>query len=49
VADNHIWSRFTRWCAQHGPGWPTVSDGVARDEGWPLYVQRYAVLLTEDR
>ena len=32
---------------RHGPGWPAVSDGVAHDEGWPLYLTRYAALLTE--
>jgi uncharacterized protein YndB with AHSA1/START domain len=29
----------------HGPEWPSVRDGVAHDEGWPLYLQRYADLL----
>ena len=33
---------------RHGPGWPAVSDGVAHDEGWPLYLRRYADLLTKD-
>ena len=32
---------------RHGPGWQAVSDGVAHDEGWPLYLTRYAALLTE--
>ena len=32
---------------RHGPGWPAVSDGVAHDEGWPLYLTRYAALFTE--
>jgi uncharacterized protein YndB with AHSA1/START domain len=31
---------------RHGPGWPAVSDGVADDGGWPLYLTRYAALLT---
>ena len=31
---------------RHGPGWEAVSDGVGHDEGWPLYLQRYAALLT---
>ena len=30
---------------RHGPGWESVRDGVANDEGWPLYLDRYAVLL----
>jgi uncharacterized protein YndB with AHSA1/START domain len=31
---------------RHGPGWESVSDGVAGDAGWPLYLDRYAALLT---
>jgi len=34
---------------RHGPGWQSVSEGVAGDEGWPLYLARYAALLTEGR
>jgi uncharacterized protein YndB with AHSA1/START domain len=33
---------------RHGPGWPAVSEGIANDEGWPLYLQRYAALFVED-
>jgi uncharacterized protein YndB with AHSA1/START domain len=29
---------------RHGPGWESVRDGVAHDEGWPLYLDRYAAL-----
>ena len=32
---------------RHGPGWEAVSDGVGHDEGWPLYLQRYAALFTD--
>ena len=32
---------------RHGPGWQAVRDGVAHDEGWPLYLTRYAALFTE--
>ena len=32
---------------RHGPGWESVRDGVAHDEGWPLYLSRYAALMTE--
>jgi uncharacterized protein YndB with AHSA1/START domain len=32
---------------RHGPGWESVRDGVAHDEGWPLYLTRYAALFTE--
>jgi uncharacterized protein YndB with AHSA1/START domain len=34
---------------RHGTDWPAVSDGVAHDQGWPLYLQRYAALLGEDK
>jgi uncharacterized protein YndB with AHSA1/START domain len=27
---------------RHGPGWEGVSQGVADDAGWPLYLARYA-------
>jgi len=29
----------------HGPGWPAVHEGVDSDQGWPLYLARYAALL----
>ena len=29
---------------RHGPGWQPVSDGVDGDQGWPLYLARYAAL-----
>jgi uncharacterized protein YndB with AHSA1/START domain len=31
---------------RHGAGWEGVRDGVAGDQGWPLYLQRYADLFT---
>jgi hypothetical protein len=31
---------------RHGPGWQAVSDGIDGDEGWPLYLARYAALFT---
>jgi uncharacterized protein YndB with AHSA1/START domain len=31
----------------HGPGWGAVSDGIAGDAGWPLYLKRYAALFGE--
>ena len=31
---------------RHGPGWQSVRDGVADDQGWPLYLDRYATLFT---
>lgn len=30
---------------RHGPGWPVVRDAVAEEQGWPLYLARYADLL----
>jgi hypothetical protein len=27
---------------RHGPGWPAVHEGVDSDQGWPLYLARYA-------
>ena len=30
---------------RHGEGWEGVRDGVAGDQGWPLYLRRYAELL----
>jgi uncharacterized protein YndB with AHSA1/START domain len=32
---------------RHGPGWDAVSDGIAGDGGWPLYLARYAELFAE--
>jgi hypothetical protein len=32
---------------RHGPGWQAVTDGVAGDAGWPLYLARYAALFSE--
>ncbi|MFF5076791.1 SRPBCC family protein [Actinoplanes sp. NPDC000266] len=29
---------------RHGPGWQSLRDGVNHDEGWPLYLKRYAAL-----
>ena len=31
---------------RHGPGWEGVRSGVDSEGGWPLYLQRYAALLT---
>ena len=30
---------------RHGEGWESVRDGVAGDQGWPLYLRRFADLL----
>ena len=34
---------------RHGEGWPAVSDGVADDAGWPLYLARFAALVVTGR
>ncbi len=34
---------------RHGDGWEGVRAGVAGDDGWPLYLRRYADLLGEAR
>src|SRR5262245_13686783 len=31
---------------RHGEGWEELREGVAGDEGWPLYLQRFAGLIT---
>lgn len=31
---------------RHGPGWPSIHDSVAGDQGWPLYLERFAALTT---
>jgi uncharacterized protein YndB with AHSA1/START domain len=31
-----------RHIERHGPGWESLRDGVADDQGWPLYLARYA-------
>lgn len=33
---------------RHGPGWPAMGDAVASDEGWPLYLDRYAALFASE-
>jgi uncharacterized protein YndB with AHSA1/START domain len=30
---------------RHGAGWESLRDGVADDQGWPLYLKRYAALV----
>jgi uncharacterized protein YndB with AHSA1/START domain len=31
---------------RHGDGWESVREGVDNEDGWPLYLRRYADLLT---
>ncbi len=33
---------------RHGPGWESVAEGVGQDQGWPLYLARYAALFAEN-
>ena len=33
---------------RHGDGWEGVRGGVDGDEGWPLYLQRYAEVVAQD-
>ena len=35
-----------RHIERHGPGWDAVYNGVDGDGGWPLYLTRYAALLS---
>ena len=30
---------------RHGTGWESERDGIAADDGWPLYLRRYAALV----
>jgi uncharacterized protein YndB with AHSA1/START domain len=32
----------------HGPGWQSVAEGVGGDQGWPLYLARYAALFGQE-
>jgi uncharacterized protein YndB with AHSA1/START domain len=34
---------------RHGLGWESVSDGVGHDQGWPLYLDRYAALFGQEK
>ena len=30
---------------RHGAAWAGLSDGIGDDQGWPLYLQRFADLI----
>jgi uncharacterized protein YndB with AHSA1/START domain len=32
---------------RHGDGWESARDGVAGDQGWPLYLKRYAEVVAD--
>ena len=33
---------------RHGDGWEAVREGVHGDQGWPLYLRRFADLVAEE-
>jgi uncharacterized protein YndB with AHSA1/START domain len=33
---------------RHGSGWEGVREGVGGDDGWPLYLQRFAAVVGEE-
>jgi uncharacterized protein YndB with AHSA1/START domain len=33
---------------RHGPGWQPVAEGIGGDQGWPLYLARYAALFGQE-
>ena len=33
---------------RHGPGWESLRDGVADEQGWPLYLDRYAAVFAAE-
>jgi hypothetical protein len=33
---------------RHGKGWENMRDGVAANDGWPLYLKRYADLFARE-
>ena len=34
---------------RHGDGWPGECDAIGGEDGWPLYLHRYADVLAEER
>jgi uncharacterized protein YndB with AHSA1/START domain len=34
---------------RHGTGWESLRDGIESDEGWPIYLARYADLVAGSR
>jgi uncharacterized protein YndB with AHSA1/START domain len=37
-----------RYLDRHGDGWEALRDGLAGDQGWPLYLQRYADVISKE-
>ena len=42
------WHPTHRNLERRGEGWQGVREGVAGDQGWPLYLQRYASLFASE-
>lgn len=38
-----------RYLDRHGEGWEAARDGVEADDGWPLYLSRFAALTKPQR
>ena len=38
-----------RYLDRHGEGWQGLREGVDGDQGWPLYLQRYAKVISEEQ
>ena len=36
-----------RYLDRHGSGWEAIREGVRGDQGWPLYLQRFADVVAE--
>ena len=50
VAENPTRTRVEiehRNLERHGEGWEAVRDGVGHDQGWPLYLSRFATVVAE--
>ena len=45
VPTTRAWNYEHRHLDRHGPGWESVHEGMDGDQGWPLYLSRYADLL----
>jgi hypothetical protein len=48
VAESPLSTRLVqehRLIERHGPNWESLSDGVAGEDGWPLYLDRYPACL----
>nr|WP_221381055.1 SRPBCC family protein [Actinoplanes polyasparticus] len=33
---------------RHGPGWESLNDSLGNDQGWPLYLSRFAALFPSE-